>query len=59
VIVLSGEADLTTVAQLSELVTGQMSGRTRYLMIDAAGLRFADMLEFSRRSNACFYRKSL
>lgn len=42
VIVLSGEADLTTVAQLSELVTGQLSGGTRYLMIDAAGLRFAD-----------------
>jgi stage II sporulation protein AA (anti-sigma F factor antagonist) len=42
VIVLSGEADLTTVAQLSELVTGQLSGGTKYLMIDAAGLRFAD-----------------
>jgi anti-anti-sigma factor len=42
VIVLSGEADLTTVAQLSDLVTGQLSSGTLYLMIDAAGLRFAD-----------------
>jgi anti-anti-sigma factor len=42
VIVLSGEADLTTVAQLSDLITGQLSTRTLYLMIDAAGLRFAD-----------------
>jgi hypothetical protein len=42
VIVLSDEADLTAVAQLSELVTGQLSGGTLYLMIDAAGLRCAD-----------------
>lgn len=41
-IMLSGEADVTTAAQLSELLTGQLSGGTRHLAIDAAGLAFAD-----------------
>ena len=41
-ITLSGETDITTVAELSELVTAQLSGGTRHLMIDAAGLSFAD-----------------
>jgi anti-anti-sigma factor len=41
-IVLSGEADLTTVAQLSTLITAQLAGGTRYLTIDISGLRFAD-----------------
>ena len=43
VIRLSGEADLTTVAELSELVTAQLSGGTRHLTIDASGLSFADL----------------
>ena len=42
VITLSGETDVTTVAELSELVTAQLSGGTLHLTIDAAGLRFAD-----------------
>ena len=42
VITLSGEADMTTVAELSELVTAQLSGGTSYLAIDASGLSFAD-----------------
>ena len=42
VITLSGETDVTTVAELSELVTAQLSGGTLHLMIDASGLRFAD-----------------
>jgi anti-anti-sigma factor len=42
VITLSGETEMTTVAQLSELVTGQLSDGTRHLTIDASGLSFAD-----------------
>jgi anti-sigma B factor antagonist len=41
-ITLSGEADITNAAELSELITAQLSGGTRYLAIDAAGLAFAD-----------------
>ncbi len=42
VITLSGETDVTTVAELSELITAQLSGGTLHLTIDAAGLSFAD-----------------
>ena len=42
VITLSGETDLTTVAELSELVTTQLSGGTLQLTVDASGLSFAD-----------------
>lgn len=42
VIILSGEADITTAAELSELITGQLAGETRRLAIDVAGLDFAD-----------------
>jgi anti-anti-sigma factor len=42
VITLSGETDVTTVAELSELVTAQLSGGTLCLTIDASGLSFAD-----------------
>jgi len=42
VIVLSGEADLASGAQLSALITAQLSGGTRQLTIDVSGLRFAD-----------------
>ena len=41
-ITLSGEADITNAAELSELITAQLSGGTRHLAIDAAGLAFAD-----------------
>jgi anti-sigma B factor antagonist len=41
-ITLSGETDITTVAELSELLTAQLSGGTVYLTIDASGLSFAD-----------------
>jgi hypothetical protein len=34
VVVLSGEADLTTVAQLSEALTAQISARARHLTVD-------------------------
>ena len=39
---LSGEADLTTVGQLSTLITAQLNGGTRQLTIDLSDLRFAD-----------------
>ena len=42
VITLSGETDVTTVAELSELVTAQLSGGTRHLTVDVFGLSFAD-----------------
>ena len=42
VITLSGETDVSTVAELSELVTAQLAGGTLHLTIDASGLRFAD-----------------
>lgn len=42
VIVLAGEADLTTVAQLSALITAQLARGTRQLTIDVSGLWFAD-----------------
>jgi anti-anti-sigma factor len=42
VLVLSGEADLTTVAQLSQALTAQVSGGARRLAVDLSGLHFAD-----------------
>ena len=41
-IVLSGETDIATVAELSELVTAQLAGGTVHLTIDVSGLSFAD-----------------
>ena len=42
VIMLYGEADLTSVEQLTALITVQLSGGTRHLTIDVSGLSFAD-----------------
>ena len=42
VITLSGEADLVSADELSELIAGQLADGTQELTIDAAGLRFAD-----------------
>jgi anti-anti-sigma factor len=42
VVVLSGEADLTTAAQLSQALTAQISGGARHLTVDLSRLRFAD-----------------
>ena len=42
VITLSGEVDITTAAELSELITGQLADETQQLTIDVAGLDFAD-----------------
>jgi anti-anti-sigma factor len=42
VITLAGEADTTSVAQLSALITVQLSSGTRHLTIDVSGLSFAD-----------------
>ena len=41
-IVLTGEVDITTAAELSELVTGQLTEGTLHLTIDVGGLDFAD-----------------
>jgi anti-anti-sigma factor len=42
VVILSGEADLTSAGQLSALISAQLSGGTRHLTVDVSGLRFAD-----------------
>jgi anti-sigma B factor antagonist len=41
VMILSGEADLTTVGELSALISAQLDG-TQQLTIDMSGLRYAD-----------------
>jgi anti-anti-sigma factor len=42
VVALAGEADLTSSAQLSALLSAQLGDGTRQLTIDISGLRFAD-----------------
>ena len=42
VVILSGEADLTSAGQLSALIAAQLSGGTRQLTVDVSDLRFAD-----------------
>jgi len=42
VLSLSGEADVTTAAELSEALTAQLADGARHLMVDLSGLRFAD-----------------
>ena len=42
VVTLSGEADVTTVAELSEALTAQLAVGARHLTVDLSGLRFAD-----------------
>jgi anti-sigma B factor antagonist/stage II sporulation protein AA (anti-sigma F factor antagonist) len=42
VITLSGEVDLSTIAELSDLITAQLAGGTIHLTIDASGMSFAD-----------------
>ena len=39
---LSGEADLSTLGQLRDALSDQISGGARQLTIDLSGLRFAD-----------------
>jgi anti-anti-sigma factor len=42
IVILSGEADLTSVGQLSALIAAQLAAGTRLLTLDVSGLRFAD-----------------
>jgi anti-anti-sigma factor len=42
VLVLAGEADLTSITRLDEVLAAQVSGRAVQLTIDATNLRFAD-----------------
>ena len=42
VVVLAGEADITTVAQLDRALAAQPSGQATKLTIDATDLRYAD-----------------
>jgi anti-sigma B factor antagonist len=42
VVRLSGEADLSTAAELSEVLTRQVASGARHLTVDVSGLSFAD-----------------
>lgn len=42
VVMLSGEADISSAGQLSDLLTAQLSGGAQQLMVDVSGLSFAD-----------------
>ena len=42
VMILAGEADLTTADQLMDVISGQVGSGATYLTIDVAGLSFAD-----------------
>jgi anti-sigma B factor antagonist len=42
VVVLSGEADVTTAAELSKALAAQVSAGAPHLAVDLSGLRFAD-----------------
>ncbi|HEU5384554.1 MAG TPA: STAS domain-containing protein [Streptosporangiaceae bacterium] len=42
VITLSGEVDLSTIAELRDLITAQLAGGTVHLTIDVSGMSFAD-----------------
>jgi len=41
-VTLSGEADVTNVAELSQALTAQLASGARHLTVDLSGLRFAD-----------------
>jgi anti-anti-sigma factor len=47
VLVLSGEADVTTTQELSQFLAAGLSGQTTDLTIDVSGLRFADSATIS------------
>jgi anti-anti-sigma factor len=42
VVTLSGEADFSTAAELSEVLTRQVSSGSQHLTVDISGLSFAD-----------------
>jgi anti-anti-sigma factor len=42
IVILSGEADLTSAGQLSALIAAQLAAGTRQLTLDVSGLSFAD-----------------
>ena len=42
VLILSGEADLTTVAELTDALSAQLATGARHLTVDLSRLRFAD-----------------
>jgi anti-sigma B factor antagonist len=48
VIVLSGETDFTTTAELSALISAQLPDVTQQLTIDMSGLRYADSASIQR-----------
>lgn len=47
VLVLSGEADMTTAPELSAALTAKVGEGARHLAVDLSGLRFADSATFA------------
>ena len=59
VIILTGEADASNAAQLSDVIIVQLASGTLYLTIDAAGLSFADSLSIGVLTGAAQTLKNL
>ena len=47
VVMLAGEADLTSAAELTQALTAQLSGGARHLTVDLSRLRFANSAAIS------------
>lgn len=59
IIALSGEADASNAAQLSDAITAQLAGGAVYLTIDAAELNFADSMSIGVLTGAAKALKGL
>ncbi len=58
-ITLAGEADVSTAAQLNDVITAQLASGTIYLTIDVAELSFADSRSISILTGAARILKEL
>jgi anti-anti-sigma factor len=56
---LAGEADVTTAAQLTDVITAQLATGTMYLTVDTAELSFADSMTISILTGAARTLKEL
>jgi anti-sigma B factor antagonist len=56
---LAGEADVTTAAQLTDVITAQLATGTLYLTVDTAELSFADSMTISILTGAARTLKEL
>ncbi|WP_222849064.1 STAS domain-containing protein [Trebonia kvetii] len=58
-ITVAGEADVTTAAQLADVITAQLATGTLYLTVDTAELSFADSMTISILTGAARSLKEL